>query len=249
MGAQHYTQRQVQNYGAGIATVFGSEWHLCLGLPQKGEDRLIHAVLKTWHAHCQGIPVVTEQKSSRLRCYMFAVSVGTCLQSLLVHDCSLCWYMVAVSIGTCLQSLLGYVCSSWEPLITAITPRGFGDCRTAWRWASPWATCWTLLPWWLLMAQMLSGSSSSKRWTLVRSGTHHFHFSSQVLQSGVWSQLWLIRHLGLKSQVYVMCDKSNTTLIPLSPSIIILPHLLHALLWTRVGNVGKSWPEPQYSRE
>jgi len=33
--------------------------------------------------------------------------------------------------------------------------------------------------------------------------------SFSTLQSGVWSQLWLIRHPGLKAQVYVVCNKTK----------------------------------------
>ncbi len=32
------------------------------------------------------------------------------------------------------------------------------------------------------------------------------------VQSGVWSQLWLIRHPGLKAQVYVVCKNIDSIL-------------------------------------
>ncbi len=36
-----------------------------------------------------------------------------------------------------------------------------------------------------------------------------FICSLSTLQSGVWKQLWLIRHPGLKTQVHVICDKAS----------------------------------------
>ncbi len=40
--------------------------------------------------------------------------------------------------------------------------------------------------------------------------TGKFHvISFNALQPGVWSQLCLIWHPGLKAQVYVVCDKSK----------------------------------------
>ncbi len=51
------------------------------------------------------------------------------------------------------------------------------------------------------------------------------HFISfNTLQSGVWSQLWLIRHAGLKAQVYVVCDKTNLVgvLFKKEPKVLLL---------------------------
>ncbi len=50
-------------------------------------------------------------------------------------------------------------------------------------------------------------AAHTNRLALKLVGIHSFSFSN--LQSGVWSQLWLIRHPGLKAQVYVVCNKTK----------------------------------------
>jgi len=55
----------------------------------------------------------------------------------------------------------------------------------------------------------------------------------QTLQSGVWSQLRLIRHPGLKAQVYVECDKTKLEGVLFKQE----PNVPSLVVWAKEGKV------------